>query len=64
MTGEGGQIIEHVIEEEDVDDMEEKLRLETDNMKKKFEVEKAEIYKKKNMLEEEKNGLLKAIEEK
>lgn len=32
-------------------------------MKKKFEEEKAEIYKKKNMLEEEKNGLLKAIEQ-
>ena len=32
--------------------MEEKLRIETQNMKKKFEQEKAEIYKKKNMLEE------------
>ncbi len=33
-------------------------------MKKKFEQEKADIYKKKNMLEEEKNQLLKSIEEK
>ena len=31
-------------------------------MKKKFEQEKAEIYKKKNMIEEEKNNLLKEIE--
>lgn len=44
--------------------MEEKLRIETENMKRKFEDEKAEIYKKKNMLEEEKKTLIKAIEEK
>ncbi len=50
MTGEGGKIIEHVIEEEDPEDMEEKLRIETESIKKKFEEEKAEIYKKKNML--------------
>ena len=32
-------------------------------MKKQFDQEKAEIYKKKNMLEEEKKALLKAIED-
>ena len=30
-------------------------------MKKNFDEEKAEIYKKKNMLEEEKKNLIKAI---
>ena len=30
-------------------------------MRKKFENEKAEIYKKKNMLEDEKNQLIKVI---
>lgn len=33
-------------------------------MKKKFEQEKAEIYKKKDMIEDEKNKLLREIEEK
>lgn len=37
---------------------------EQEAMKKKFEQEKAEIYKKKNMLQEEKNQLLREIEEK
>ena len=64
ITGEGGQIIEHVIEEEDPEEMEEKLRQETEKMKRKFDEEKAQIYKKKNMLEQEKKALLKVIEEK
>jgi hypothetical protein len=62
-TGEGGQIIEHVIEEDEPEEMEEKLRVETEKMKRKFEEEKAEIYKKKNMLEEEKKALIKSIED-
>ena len=37
---------------------------EQENMRKKFQNEKAEIYKKKNMLEDEKNQLIKVIEEK
>ena len=41
ITGEGGQIIEQVIEEEDPEEMEEKLRAETQKMKKKFDEEKA-----------------------
>ena len=44
--------------------MEEKLRQETEKMKRKFDEEKAQIYKKKNMLEQEKKALLKVIEEK
>lgn len=52
MTGEvvGGKITYNYIEEEDPEDMEQKLRMETEKMKKKFEEEKAEIFKKKNML--------------
>ena len=38
--------------------------MEQDSMKRKFEEEKAEIYKKKNMLEEEKKKLIHGIEEK
>ncbi len=39
--------------------MEENLRNEQEIIKKKFEQEKAEIYKNKAMLEEEKNKILK-----
>ena len=35
-VGEGGQVIEHIVEEEYAEQMEEKLRIETQNMKKKF----------------------------
>lgn len=49
VVGENG-VVERIIEEEDVEEYEEKLMLEQENMKKKFENEKAEIYKKKNML--------------
>lgn len=37
MGGVEGQMIEHIIEEEDPEEMEEKLRIETENMKRKFE---------------------------
>ena len=38
MGGEGGpMVIEKVIEEEDAEEMEEKLRIETEKMKKRFE---------------------------
>ena len=47
-----------------MEEFEEKLLQEQEALKKKFEQEKAEIYKKKNMLDEEKNQLLKDIEEK
>lgn len=60
-VGAGGTI-QRVIEEEDVEEFEQKLLAEQETMKKKFEKEKAEIYKKKNILEEQKNQLIKQIE--
>ena len=50
--------------EEDAEDFEDQLRMEQEALKKQFEGEKAEIYKKKNILEEEKKKLIQGIEEK
>ena len=49
VIGSSGHV-ERIIEEEDVEEFEEKLLQEQESMRKKFEQEKAEIYKKKNML--------------
>ncbi len=59
MGGQPGMVIEKIIEEEDVEEFEEKFRSEQEAIKKKFEMEKADIYKKKDMIEDEKVKLLK-----